>query len=149
MRVPKRSLGPWARELIDECTVSQPMRRENIRLYKNYYLNGTETGDQARYNRCFGHVDRLASYLYSPVDVRFDIELDQAEEKPNINITDAGTRRLNREFSRCGVDLQFGHAVNWALVKGCTLVKMVWGHNGFEPWLVHPEFFGVLREDIA
>ena len=149
MRVPKRNVGPWARELIEECTVSQPMRRENIKLWKNYYLNGTETGDQARYNRCFGHIARLGSMLFSPADVRYDIELDQSEDPNTMGIMSGGTRYLNREFTRCGVNLKFGGGIDWALVKGCTLVKMIWGHDGLEPHLVHPEFFGVLNETIT
>jgi hypothetical protein len=149
LKVPQRMVGDWAKELIDECTVSRDSRREQLRIWKNYYQAGTETGDQARYNRCFGHVDRLASYLFSPADTRFDIELDLTDPAEDMAIAEAASRFLNREFSRCGVDVEFSQAVNWALVKGATLVKVVWGNDGPEPWLVHPEFFGVLREDIA
>ena len=150
MKIPKRMIGPWARELIDECTVSQPTRRENIKLFKNYYNNGTETGDQAKVQSFVSATSTgFTEALFSPADVRFDIELDMAEEAETVSILEAGTRFLNREFSRCGVDLATSDGVNWALVKGATLIKMVWGHNGLEPWLVHPEMFGVLREDIT
>jgi len=29
------------------------------------------------------------------------------------------------------------------------MVKQLWGHEGLEPWLVQPEMFAVLREDIS
>lgn len=149
MHVPMRKIGPWARELIDECYVSRDLRIEQNRVYRNYYQSGSETGEQVRYNRCFGHVDRLSSMLFSPVDVRFDIELDQSEDAQQIAITEGGTRYLNREYARTGCDVDFSSGVECALIKGAALIKTVWGHNGLEPWVVHPEYFGVLREDIG
>jgi len=149
LKIPQRGVGDWAKEIIDECTASRDGRREQIKIWKNYYQSGTETGDQARYNKCYGHVDRLASYLFSPADTRFDIELDLTDSEQDKSIAEASARHLNREFSRCGVDTTFSQGVNWGLVKGCALMKVLWGHDGLEPWLVHPEFFGVLREDVA
>lgn len=149
MKIPGRKVADWAREIIDQCTVSRDSRRQAIREWKNYYNAGTDSGIQARYNRCYGHIDRLASYLFSPADVRFDIELDLTEDEAVMKQAAAAARYLNREFQRCGVDTCFSQGVVWALVKGATLVKTLWGYDGLEPWLVHPEFFGVLREDIA
>jgi hypothetical protein len=149
LKVPQRNIGDWAKELIDECTASRDGRRENIKIWRNYYQAGTETGDQARFNKCYGHVDRLASYLFSPADTRFDVELDLTDSDEDKSIAQAVARQLNKEFVSCSVDTYFSHAVNWALVKGAVIMKILWGHNGLEPWNVHPEFFGVLREDIA
>ena len=149
LKIPQRHVGDWSKEIIDECCSSRDSRRENIKIWRNYYQAGTETGDQARYNKCYGHVDRLASYLFSPADVRFDVEIDLTDSEEDKSIAQASSRYLNREFERCSVDTSFSQGVNWALVKGATLLKILWGHEGLEPWLVHPEFFGVLREDIT
>lgn len=148
MKLPARRLGDWAQEIVEECYSSREPRRDQIKTWQSYYFTGTAEGTQSRYNRCYAHVDRLASYLFSPADVRFSIEFDLTEPEEIQSMAQAAARHLNREFDRCGVDTAFSQANNWALVKGCTLVKTLWGHQGLEPWVVHPEFFGVLREDI-
>ena len=148
MRLPRRKIAGWARELIDECYASREARIDLNRLWTAYFFAGTSDGAQAVYNRTFSHVDRLASMLFSPTDVRFALEGDLALTPADIDILAAGTRYLNREFHRCNVDMNFGQATLWALVKGAALTKTLWGHDGLEPWLVQPELFGVLREDI-
>lgn len=168
MRVPTDDkAGTWAQELVEECYSSHETRCEQIAHWKSYYFTGKKDGSPAVYNRCFPHVDRLASMLFSPVDARFDIEFD-ATEKSNVHAMGrASARFLNREFHRCGIDLNFAEAVNWALVKGATIVKTIphmkpdpkatketpermrWMYDGLQSWLIQPELFGVLREDIA
>jgi len=149
VKLPARKLGDWARELIDECSTSRERRIEQYKLFKSYFWSGTDYGVQARYNRCGAHCDRLASYLFSPADVRFSIELDQTQDPADQDNVDAAARYLNREFHRCCVDIEVGAGTLWGLVKGATILKTVWGFNGLEPWLIQPEFFAVLREDIA
>jgi hypothetical protein len=150
VRIPKQSgkLGGWAEEIIGQCDASRQYRIEECRKWRAYYLQGNYSSDQACYNRIFSHVDRLSSFLFSADDVRFTIEFDDEYGKEWQRHGQAAARKLNREFHRRGVDLQFGAGVDWALVKGKTLLKLLWGHNGLEPWLVQPEFFAVLREDI-
>jgi len=149
--VPTKNIAEFVGELINECTVSREQRRSTIKTWQGYYYNGCldNYGLGAPYNRCFSHVDRLASFLFSPVDVRFDIEFDLTEEEDVHAMGRASARYLNREFHRCGVDLEFFAGVNSALVKGCAILRQNWGFDGLEPWLIQPEFFGVLREDIA
>lgn len=148
LKVPSRNIGPWGRELIDECFSSREQRRDWIKNFKSYYYTGSDSGDQAVYNKCFAHVDRLASYLFSPSDVRFLIEFDEEEPELTHKMGTIASRWINREFHRTNVDMAFSDANNYALVKGCCLIKQIWGHEGVDAWCVHPEFFGVLREDI-
>jgi hypothetical protein len=149
MRLPRRNIGPWAKELIDECTSSREARIDLNRLWTSYYYCGTSDGEAAFYNRTFCHIDRLASFLFSPTEVRFMLEGDPASDPADLDLLASGARYLNAEFNRTNSDLVFSSAVNWGLIKGCALVKQLWGHDGLEPWLVQPEQFGVLREDIA
>lgn len=150
MRIPKGKgkLGGWAADIIKQCEASRNARIEEAKRYRSFYFNGKYAGDQAPYNRIFSHVDRLSSFLFSPDDVRFSIEFDDEYGKTWRRQAEAAAKRLNRDFHRRGVDLEFAKGVDWALVKGKTLLKLLWGHNGLEPWLVQPEYFGVLREDI-
>jgi hypothetical protein len=149
VKLPARGIEEFALGLVDECTTSRETRRDEARMYKSYYFTGTSEGPRAVYNRCYPHIDRLNSMLFSPADVRFDIEFDETEDEDIHAMGRAAKRHLNREWHRCGLDIEFSTCVNLSLVKGCTLLKQVWGHRGLEGWPVPPEFFGVLREDIS
>lgn len=148
MKIPQRNLADWTRELIDECTVSRESRRAQYRMWKSIYYTGSNTGVPSKHNRCFSHVDKLSSFLFSPSDVRFNIEFEGDTDETWSERGEVGARYLNRMFSRRRCDVTFAEANEWSLVKGATFVKLVWGRGGFEPWVVQPEFMGVLREDI-
>jgi len=149
MRLPRRNIGGWAKDLIGECFASREARTDLNRLWMAYFYAGTSDGAQAVYNRTYSHIDRLSSFLFSPTDVRYALEGDLSLKAEDHDLLAAGARYLNREFHRCNVDMALSTAVTWGLVKGAALVKQLWGHDGLEPWIVQPEQFGVLREDIA
>lgn len=148
MKLPQTNIGPWAREIIDQCETSRADRISKLGQWHSYYYNGSDGGTVCRYNKTFSHIDRLASFLYSAEDVRFAIGFDQIIGEPWLARAAAQSRILNREFKRTGCDLDMGDAVHWALIEGKVLVKQQWGYAGLEPWMIHPHFFAVLREDI-
>ncbi len=149
MKLPQRHLGGWARDIIDQCCVSRPDRISQLASWRAYYYSGSaDANEPARYNKIFSHIDRLASFLYSADDIRFSISYDGVLGEPWTERAAAAARVLNRDYHRRGCDLEFADAVHWSLVEGKTFIKTVWGHNGLEPWLIHPQFMGVLREDI-
>jgi hypothetical protein len=147
VKVPQKHLGEWARDLIDQCGVSRADRISQLSTWRAMYYRGTDFGDPARYNKIFSHIDRLASFLFSADDVRFSITHDSLGEPWQERLL-AASKVLNRDYHRAGCDLDFADAVHWALIEGKCFIKTVWGHNGLEPWLIHPQFMGVLREDI-
>jgi hypothetical protein len=55
---------------------------------------------------------------------------------------------LNYEFHRCNINQTVSQGIDWALVKGCTLVNILWERTGLSPYLWQPEMCGVLREDV-
>lgn len=150
MKIEKASgrIGGWAAELVKHCEPSRESRIEQYRSFRSYYFDGSTHGT-APYNRIYSHIDRLSSFLYSPDDIRFSIEFDDEYGKQWRGIADAAAKKLNAEFHRRGVDIEFGKGVDWALTKGKTFLKLLWGYHGLEPWLVQPEYFAVYREDIA
>lgn len=148
LKLPQRHLAEWSKEIIDECTQSRETRRDLIKMFRSYYFTGTSDGLVATYNRCYPHIERLGAFLFSPTDVRFDVEFDESESPEIHEMGHAAARRLNRDFHRRNLDLTFAAGVNGGLVDGCNLLKLVWGHEGLEGWVVKPGQFGVLREDI-
>lgn len=149
-RIPQRTkdLVPFAQELIRDCEASRQSRMQAGATWRSWWLLGSDTGIPARYNKCRTHIARLASYLYSPVDLQFSIEVEKSQHEQWKSELPIASSTLSREFHRRGLDISFGDAVEWSLVKGSCYVKQVWGEDGLDPWLVQPEMMGVLREDI-
>ena len=149
LKLPQKHLQEWAVEISRRSArQSSETRRDLVKMYRSYYYTGTSDGSTAVYNRCYPHIERLGAFLYSPTDVRFDIEFDETEDDATHAMGHAAARRLNRDFHRRNLDLAFASAVNGGLIDGCNILKAVWGHDGLEGWVVRPQFFGVLREDI-
>jgi hypothetical protein len=117
-------------------------------MYRSYYYTGTSDGSVAVYNRCYPHIERLGAFLYSPTDVRFHVEFDQSEGEEIEAMGNAASRKLNRLFHQKNLDLDFAQAINGALIDGCNILKANQGIDGPEGWVIRPQFFGVLREDI-
>ena len=148
LKIPQTHLEEWALEIISECQTSAEQRRDLVKMYRSYYYTGNSDAEIAIYNRCYPHIERLGAFLYSPTDVRFDFEFDETEPEEIHAQADAAARMFNREFHRRNLDLSFASAVNGALIDGCQILKSIWGHKGLEGWVVRPQHFGVLREDI-
>lgn len=147
MKLPTRDIGPWAEDIAAQCLVSRPQRASQCRRWRDYYFNGSSDG-QATYNNMYNHIERLASYLFSPADVQFVLSFDRNARKELYSRALVASKYLSSEYHDNSVDTAFSQAVKWALIKGTTVVKNVWSHNGFDPYVVHPESFGVLREDL-
>lgn len=148
MRIPQKKIEDWVDDRIEECSISRATRANNGRFWNDYYYNGSDN-EPAVYNRCYSHIDRMASFLYSPADVRFNIEFDVTMGREYLDRAEVASRYLSREFHRAAVDLTFGGGVETALVKGASILKQNWGSYGLDPYIIQPEAFGVLREDVT
>lgn len=176
MIIPQKKIEDFSLGLIERCKASKKERMNRGAVWKQYYFNGTNSGKQAVYNLMYPHIDRMSSYLFSPSDVNFRIHFSSGEYSRNVpndwkeifaqrfalkkekpkelkwndwqEMGKIGAHYLNYEFGRCGVDAAMSSAVDWSLVKGCSFVKTLWGHDGFEPYVIQPEAMGVYREDI-
>lgn len=149
MQVPSTNIASWAAGIIDKCSGSRDDRINRGSLYRNMYLTGSEDGDPAVYPKTFAYIDNLSSYLYSPVELRFGIEKYGSSTAADRAKAHAAASELHRYLRQSNVDMMIEEAVIWALVKGKCFIKMLWGADGFEPYLVQPEMMGVLREDIT
>lgn len=149
MRIPRGNLAGWVSELVDQCSASMQTRAQRGVVFRNYFEAGTASGDPAVYNRCFAFIDSLASYLYSPVDLRFLVRPYGRNYSPADRAkAHAATDELNLGMQDSGVDMEIEQAVLWALVKGKTFIKLLWGGDGLEAEMIQPESIGVYRDDI-
>lgn len=176
MYIPQKNIEDFSLDLVEKCQTSRETRMQAGSLWKQYYFNGTNQPAQVPYNLCYPHIDSLSSYLFSPGEANFRLyssigdsennvpkdwqetwmeKLKLAKKKPEPlkwpnwqEMRHLAAHFLNSEFSRTGVNATFASGVDGALMKGSSFVKILWGHDGFEPYVVQPEMMGVLREDV-
>lgn len=150
MKLPKRNIEDFAQELIDDCNVSRSQRISNNQLWKSLYFNGSANNesDAAIYNKTYAYIDEQHSMLYSPSDVKFNIVFDHTSGAEYISRAKTASSFLNRRFADGDCDTAAGTAILWGLIKGCAFVKQLWGPDGLDPYVIQPEYIGVLNETI-
>lgn len=149
-KIPGRrdALIPFVQEIIQECYVSLEPRRQRSAYFRSFYYTGSEDGKGTKHNKCFSHIDKLSSLLFSPSDIKFDVTFDGDEVGEFAGMGDAAARYLTKEYYRSKSGLIFGQGVDVALVEGCSFVKKIQGHHGPKSAIIKPRFMGVLREDL-
>jgi hypothetical protein len=145
--IPKRKIGGWINEIVETCMPDIEERIQRGALYRNLFLTGDENGNPATYNKTFEYMDNLASFLFSPEQLHYFCRIgsnatDRA--KGRVVAGEIGTRLMDAGVYTCAEDCTL-----WSLIKGKALLKLLWEHDNFAPYLVQPEFFGVLRADVA
>lgn len=139
----------FAREQIEICMHSREKRRSMAAAWRQLYYTGSLTGSPSKYNRCFSHVDKLSSFIFSPADLRFTVEFDGDSLPSWQNKCDASTNFVNRAFKRSNSGRAISASNETGLIEGAGIVKLTWGAGGkLIGWPIRPSFFGVLREDI-
>lgn len=142
-------LVAWTRQCIDDCMGSAEERGGLYEKAAQYFYQGSSSTNAAIQNLTGPFIDRLAGFVYSPVDVRFSMIFDAAEQ--DTSILERGmeaSKLLSREYRLADADLTFGFAVTWGYALGCYLLKHIPHDKSFQVFPVHPQNFGVLSETI-
>ena len=149
MIIPRRHLSRWCAELIAQCNPDLEERIQRGAMYRNLYLTGDENGNPQTYPKTFAYIDNLASFLFSPLDLRYQFRFHAGGTLTDRAIGRTAAAELFDLMSSAGVYSTISDCVEWSLIKGKTLLKLNWDQSGFAPYMIQPEFFGVLRPDIA
>ena len=138
-------------EVIQKCLVSREDRKQQYDRLRNYFLFGCSPDSApALYNKIDSHLDQLTSFLFAADTTRFSIKLGATVDKRvEIPRAKAIVQRLNDRWEDSNIDIVFTNAVNWALVFDTTIVKLVQRGRETMPFMITPDNFGVLREDIS
>lgn len=142
-----RKLADVAVDVIGQCRVSVGRRTDEAREMRQWKYLGSPDGEAAIYNKIGSHVDRLASFLFSPTNLRFDVSFDYSYPKDILLKAEASARFLSKSFKRRNCDIEFGEGVDLALTYGSCIAKTMVSHSGVTASLVMPWQFGVYRED--
>lgn len=148
MKLPRDhvSLIGFAKELIDQCMYSRESRRLQSQNYRQLFYLGSTDGAPSKYNRCYTHVDKLSSYIFSAAGVRVTVEFEGDALAEWSEKTKASSRYMNRNSQRRRLGTQFASANRVSLVEGAALAKLTWKNGWCAGHTVRPVFFGVLEE---
>lgn len=141
-----------ARHLIEVCGNDRGQRSAAYRSYAAWVERGQDRQGESDWtlalcNLLYSHVDRLASHLFSPTDMRFTVDFDLPEGKDWAARAAVVARLLSREWARHDSDIMFGLGVNQSLIYATTIAKLLpeWrnGQLEIDLGLVMPWDFGV------
>lgn len=144
----KDKLLKRALEIIEQCRVSSAPRAALARSLKQWRYTGSPDGNPAILNYMNHHLDRMAGFLFSPADLRYQIEFENHYPPNILKQGEVAARVLTREIERRDIDMQFAEGVDLALTFGSCIYKLMWGYGGVTCKLVMPWQFGVYREDL-
>jgi hypothetical protein len=149
MRIPRRHLDKFAREIANQCLSSRADRINRGIFFQNYASTGSgDASTAAMFNKTYASIDDLSSLLYSPVSLRFHIGDPDIPNVLNEAKGRAAAARIRQFCRQTKIDrLLIPQAVTSGLVKGMGLLKLTWKKGGHHCSFVPPEDFGVLREN--
>lgn len=156
MRLPsnEKQLTKLAVQLRDDCLISLGQRSSAYRQYGQWLETGRAAGGLALANLLYGHVDRLASHLCSPEDLRFTIDFEREYDAFWHQRAAVVAKVIRRAWKRRRVDLKFGLGVFVALAYGACALKQLCRHHSdgsFEyggATLVPPWRMGLYNEAV-
>jgi hypothetical protein len=151
MRIPDDDIerDQFYTDLVLKCMASKDERSRHYASLRNYYLfGGAEDDNESPYNKIFPQIDLLTSFLFSADTTKFAIHIGAdvpSIELPRINVL---SKSVHDAWLSSNADIIFGQAVTWSLVYNTMIVKLVAKNGELHPFLVEPQCFGVLREDV-
>ena len=151
----KRELIDFATTLIEQCRVSQKDRAAYCRLMNAIAETGRYDGQKSLINMMNGHLEKAATHLFSPVELKFQVDFESKYPKREMERAAVVANVLTREWDRRNMDTMFGRGVFDALKFGwvggkhwCQVELDAEGKEKVEWYydLVMPWNFGVYNE---
>ena len=149
-----KELIKFATETIEVCRSSAGLRAAYYRQLNNVIESGKVADGMSLINLLFSHVDRLASHLYSPTELRFTVDFANLYPEAITKRADVVAQILTRDWEANNTDIQFGQGVFEALKYGTAILKQWVQEEGpdndpvAQSALIMPWQFGVYREDM-
>lgn len=144
-----------ARDLIEICRSGVGQRLEYYRFLNLITEAGRKDGTKSLVNLCFTVLDRLASHLFSPTDIRFGVDFENPYDKQTELRAARVARLIAHSWEGTSTDLLFARGVFESLKYGLMVMKQTAHHVGphklpiYKSSLILPWQIGVYRPDIA
>ena len=146
----EESLQRRVKNIIDQCTDS---RDDRVPLYdrrESYFLFGTDTGNQVRYNRLESHIDLVAAFLYAPDHAFYNIAAERNADDALVKQAIALQDEFNDDFQDDGISDLVTEAIPWSLIYDTMIIKQGWNDMRDQQFaeLIPPHSFGVFNEKV-
>lgn len=155
MRLPTKhaDLVDAAKNIVETCRVSAGQRAAAYRQYGQWIETGRQAGGLALANLLYSHEERLSAHLFSPSDLRFNMDFENHYDGDMLKKAKVAAGVISREWERRGIDMLFGQGVRIALDYGSAILKQMGGllpdgRVEVHGRLVMPWCFGVYNEGI-
>lgn len=137
------------RDVVRDCEVDRPERRELHRKLRTLYLNGRDQSESAIYNRIMEFVDTSSSYSYDPEGTRFVVETGAQYGDEFYEEEEAASEYLQGLWIRRHA-LTAAQVVEWAHVYPSMIAKTFAGRRGGGDFMVldDPADLSVWRPDL-
>lgn len=150
----KAKLLAFTLDLIEKCRVSSGQRAAYYKLLNSISETGRYDGIKSLINLLHKHLERTAAHLFSPVELKFQVDYDRIYPKVILDKAGVVGKQLTRDWQRNGTDTLFGTGTFEALKYGATILKQIpqvktvnnKERVSIETRLVLPWQFGVYNE---
>lgn len=150
MKIPsdKQERTQFVSYVIDCCMASSEDRRSLYDRRRRYYLYGMDAEQKAKFNRLKSHLKLVASFLFSPDGLVYNIAAPPNSDDGAIRQFLALQDDFNEEVHDSGIADDYAEAVQWALNYDTMIVKMGWNDKSGQMFakLVPPSQFGFFNE---
>lgn len=148
----ERKLIDFAGTTIEQCRVSSNNRAAYCRLMNAVAETGRYDGQKALINMMNAHLERSSAHLFSPVELKFNVDFENKYPKREQERAAVVANVLTRNWDRNNTDLLFGRGVYEAMKYGACFMKQWPQIEGADETfhlyqkLVMPWQFGVYNE---
>lgn len=148
----QKELLRFALEIKEQCRASVGSRAQYCRMLNQIADTGRATGDNALINMMHAHLERAAAHLFSPVELKFNIDFENRYPKNIMDQAAVAANVLTRHWDRNNIDIMFGQGVFQALKYGACIAKYWCGldsdvdHVTYYNKLIMPWQFAVYNE---
>ena len=144
------SLSGFVREITNQCFSSRQGRINRNTFFQNFYESGSDDpSDPAMFNKIFAGIDDLESLLYSPLALRFTMSDPDIPNLLNKLKHRVASNHIRTACRRAEIDTMISAAVQKAIIKGKSFIKVLQKGKKLEATLINPEDMGVLRENYT
>jgi hypothetical protein len=144
-----------ALEIIEICRSDAGTRTAYYRQLNQIVETGKNDGTRSLVNLLYRMLDRLSSLMFSPVDIRFSMDFENAYADEILKRGARAATLVSRSWERTNTDLLFAQGVFESLKYGGVILKQWPKQEGpdrlpvYHASLVMPWQFGVYRPDSA
>jgi len=151
----ERGVIQVARDLIEICDHGKGQRLEYYRFLNMVTESGRTDGTKSLLSLCYTVLDRLASHLFSPTDIRFSMDFENPYDKETEARAARVARLVGHSWDVTDTDVLFAKGVFESLKYGLMTLKQTVHAVGpdrlpkYRSSLLYPWQIGFYRPDVA